>query len=387
MRVKTFYAKNMTDALKEIREAFGAEALLLSSKELTQSGAWGRSGGVEVVAAIDSPAGGDDLASDFRRLSEIHGASSGDGVEGGGEAGEVGEMEVFAPGEPWAKPVWTAADAMPAEYADSIKSRAARQLYHDLVAGGVDARLAGRMVSLAVSGLPAGKRRNRAAIIAATARLIPGMLAEDEVQGDLPSKKVVAFVGPTGVGKTTAIAKLAAHLALGRGKKVLVVSVDGYRIGAVEQLRSYAGLIGVPFRFAGDVDELRRQIEEGDRRDYILVDTAGRGRRDMDAMTPLAGFLRESRDVERHLVLSASMKPADMRRAEEQFEVCNPDHLLFTKLDETSTPGPILNELERTGKGFSYYTDGQRVPDDLHFAVRERIIGLVLERAGNALQA
>jgi flagellar biosynthesis protein FlhF len=103
-------------------------------------------------------------------------------------------------------------------------------------------------------------------------------------------------------------------------------------------------------------------------------------------MRSLAAFLKESQKVERHLVLSAATKETDMQNIMGQFEICAPDHLLFTKLDETTTPGPILNELVRTRKSFSYYTDGQRVPDDLHSFPREQIIELLLNRNHNALK-
>jgi signal recognition particle GTPase len=264
----------------------------------------------------------------------------------------------------------------------AIKGRVAEGLYHDLVAGDVDPVLAERLVSDALGGLSVGKKRSRAALINAVAQALPGLAPDTPGEHDLPGKKVVAFVGPTGVGKTTSIAKLAAHLALGRKKKIILFSLDGYRIGAVEQLRTYAGLIGVPFRFVSQVSELPGLIADNGRRDYILIDTAGRGRKDMHAMDHLADFLSNAGYIDRHLVMSASMKPSDMRRVQEQFDVCRPDHLLFTKLDETSTPGPILNELARTKKNFSYYTDGQRVPDDLHVAARGRIMDLVLNGTG-----
>jgi flagellar biosynthesis protein FlhF len=402
MRIKTFYAKSMSDALREIGKTLGPEAILLSSKELPRrAGAWGRSAGVEVVAAVDaaddfyaeSP---DVVSSSLRQVSEeqLHTLRS----KGKKEETSflVGEAATYTPATLLQRPAAkkNAKDAPPAshdaedgansgdDYSIAIKGRAAEGLYRDLVAGDVEPALAERLVSEAMGGLTPSKRRSRMALINAVAQSLPGIAPDASGENDLPGKKVVAFVGPTGVGKTTSIAKLAAHLALGRKKKVILFSLDGYRIGAVEQLRTYAGLIGVPFRFVSQVSELPRLVDDNARRDYILIDTAGRGRKDMHVMEQLAGFLRGSDYIERHLVMSASMKSSDMRRIQDQFETCRPDHLLFTKLDETSTPGPIINELARTKKNFSYYTDGQRVPDDLHVAARGRIMDLVLNGTG-----
>jgi flagellar biosynthesis protein FlhF len=137
--------------------------------------------------------------------------------------------------------------------------------------------------------------------------------------------------------------------------------------------------MGVPFRFVDDVSDLPQAIEENNQRDYILIDTAGRGPRELPGMQRLADYLKRSEQIERHLVLSASTKPTDMRRIMDQFEICRPDHLVFTKLDETSSAGPILNELVRTRKCFSYYTDGQRIPDDLHTAPREHFMDIFLQ--------
>jgi flagellar biosynthesis protein FlhF len=103
-------------------------------------------------------------------------------------------------------------------------------------------------------------------------------------------------------------------------------------------------------------------------------------------MYSLADFLKKSDSIERHLVLSATTKPTDLREIMDHFEICRPGHLLFTKLDETSTAGPILNELVRTQKTFSYYTDGQRVPDDLHAVPRERLMDIVLHHNENSFK-
>jgi flagellar biosynthesis protein FlhF len=244
----------------------------------------------------------------------------------------------------------------------------------------VDESLAKDLLSRALSPLTAGQRRNRATVARSLSQAMADLASVSSGRNDMPEKRVIAFVGPTGAGKSTSIAKLAARLALQNKKKVVLMTLDGYRIGAVEQMRAYAGLMGVPFRFVEDVAGLPRAIEENNRRDYILIDTAGRSPRDMNSMRALADYLRASEFMERHLVLSATTKPSDMRISMDQFEACLPDHLLFTKLDETSTPGPILNELVRTKKRFSYYSDGQRVPHDLHWVPREGLMDLVLHR-------
>lgn len=400
----------MSDALREIGKTLGPEAILLSSKELPRrSGAWGRSGGVEVVAAIDeadilSTAPEDVVSSSLMQVSEkqllaMRSKSSRSPASIKEASFLTGEAATYTPATlrrsateksvAYVSPPTLDAPVIPAIEETNIsasgfalKGRVAEGLYRDLVAGDVEPTLAGRLVSDAVAELSPGKRRSRSALVNAVARAIPGLAPDISDENALPGKKVVAFVGPTGVGKTTSIAKLAAHLALGQKKKIILFSLDGYRIGAVEQLRTYAGLIGVPFRFVSQVSELPGLIADNARRDYILIDTAGRGVKDMHVMEPLAGFLRDSEYIERHLVMSASMKSSDMKRTQDQFEICRPDHLLFTKLDETSTPGPILNELARTKKTFSYYTDGQRVPEDLHCAARGRIMDLVLNGAG-----
>ena len=388
----------MPDVLREIRKVLGPEAILLSSKELPRrAGAWGRSGGVEVVAAVDQPddfydESVDVVSSNLTQISEEQLISLCSESEEEENPVLVGEAATYTPEtllrqtratndmEPVSPP-----PVSPAVEGVSVDSDfgdpTVAALYNDLVAGDVDATLARRLVSEAMAGLSRRKRRNREALINAVAQSLPGLSTDASGENDLPGKNVVAFIGPTGVGKTTSIAKLAAHLSLGRKKKVLLFSLDGYRIGAVEQLRTYAGLIGVPFRFVSHVSELSSLIAENSQRDYILIDTTGRGRKDMHLMENLSSFLSNSEHVERHLVMSASMKPSDMRRIHDQFEICRPDHLLFTKLDETTTPGPILNELARTKKKFSYYTDGQRVPDDLHVAARGQIMDLVLNGA------
>ncbi|HSW39004.1 MAG TPA: flagellar biosynthesis protein FlhF [Acidobacteriota bacterium] len=398
MKIKTFYAKSMAEALKEVRNVFGPDALLLSTKEIPRkSGVWGISSGVEVVAACDYADEVDTYSPGTGRLPEknagfVRGAENGNqpadtyspamivkkavpSLSGNGKRTKRSALQQDAGNAE------NAGDAPP-----PFRQRLPLGMYRDMVSCGVDEDLARALVNQAWEGISPGQRRSRNALTRAVSEAALSMVAVPSAESRMPGKKIVVFVGPTGVGKTTSLAKLAASLALKKRKKVLLVTLDGYRIGAIEQLRAYAGLMGIPFSFVPQVGELARLIEENRRRDYILIDTAGHSPRDMHAMRRLSEFLQHSEQIERHLVLSAAAKQSDLRLIIDRFEECRPDHLLFTKLDETLTPGPILNELVRTKKQFSYYTDGQRVPDDLHPVPGARIIDIVLNRTENALK-
>jgi flagellar biosynthesis protein FlhF len=402
MKIKTFYAKTMAEAMRDIKEALGPDALLLSTKEIPRrSGAWGRSSGFEVVAACDQVDDVDVVSSSFQKLSgnqRQSGYSSGMNdipLMGDNAAtytpNTLLKKQRVANTEKNNKPGKSVsrqelAEEIRQEKEAAFKSRIAQGVYQELVECDVDITLAHSLILNAWENLATGQRRSRSNLLRSVTHTILDLIARPSSKTDMPGKKIVAFIGPTGVGKTTSLAKLAAHLALEKNKKVLLLTLDSYRIGAVEQLRCYAGLMGIPFRFVDHVSELPRVVEDNKQRDFILIDTAGRGPRDMAAMQSLATYLKESEHIESHLVLSASTKQADLRKIVDQFEVCRPDHLLFTKLDETSTPGPILNELVRTKKQFSYYTDGQSVPDDLHAVPRDRIIDIVLNRTENAFK-
>jgi flagellar biosynthetic protein FlhF len=395
----------MADALRDVRKILGPDALLLSTKEIPRrSGVWGNTSRYEVVAACDTSDNIDIVSTGISTFSEGNPRSGFTREQG--EADQTDRLaETYSPAMIMKKAAASSSvkikktkkqdsgvpdddtmDAVGGGNTHPFKGRIPLGMYHDLTGCGVDEQLACTMVMKAWEGLTAGQRRSRPALTRAVSQAALSMIAVPAASDGIPGKKIVAFVGPTGVGKTTSLAKLAAHLALEKRKKVVLVTLDGYRIGAIEQLRTYAGLMGIPFRFVPQVADLPRLIEENRQRDYILIDTAGRSPRDMDAMTRLSDYLRQSEQIERHLVLSAATKPSDMRIIVDRFEACGPDHLLFTKLDETSTPGPILNELVRTKKHFSYYTDGQKVPDDLHPVPGERILDIVLNRTENALK-
>jgi flagellar biosynthesis protein FlhF len=391
MRIKTFYAKTMAEALQEIKAGLGPDALLLSSKEIRgRAGAGIGPSGFEVVAATDS-------RDDLDQPSE-----SGDRADGmnvpfllpDDDRVCISEIAAVCTPPDIQRQAETAPESPPRRKTRSKRSMAQDRAvetpafnggvlmdsYNELLQGGVHDWLAARLVNDAVAGLTQKQRNSRQVVLSSIASAAQVLIPDFPNGEGLPGKKVVAFLGPTGVGKTTSIVKLAAHLALLKRKKVILMTLDSHRIGAVEQLKTYAGLMGIPFRFVSEVAELAGAIEDQAQRDYILIDTAGRGPREWVALHDLASFLQETSDIERHLVLSATTKCADLKEIVDRFEICRPDHLIFTKLDETATLGPILNELVRTHKPLSYYTDGQRVPEDIHTASREQLVDIVLHR-------
>jgi flagellar biosynthesis protein FlhF len=190
--------------------------------------------------------------------------------------------------------------------------------------------------------------------------------------------RIVALVGPPGAGKTTTLVKLAVNYGLVSRRPILLLSLDTYRVAAAEQLRSYASILGVGFQVLDTVTALSQAIEENRGKELIFIDTPGLGAAEMDDSGGFARFLSSRPDIDTHLVVSASLKPADLARIVDGFEPFQPRHLLFTKLDETGSYGSILNESVRTRRPLSFFTNGQRIPEDLQAASAGKLTELLL---------
>lgn len=190
--------------------------------------------------------------------------------------------------------------------------------------------------------------------------------------------KTVAFIGPTGVGKTTTIAKLAANFSLKEGYKIALITADTYRIAAVEQLKTYADIIGVPIEIVYTPDELKAALYRHRDKNLVLVDTAGRSPHNSYQLADLQALLAVDPYIETHLVLSTTTKYKDALEIVNKFSQCSPQKFLFTKVDEASNFGIILNLLYQYPTTLSYLTTGQNVPDDIQLASGEKLANSIL---------
>jgi flagellar biosynthesis protein FlhF len=202
--------------------------------------------------------------------------------------------------------------------------------------------------------------------------------ASVEFAGPAHAARVVAMVGPTGVGKTTTIAKLAARDALIDRMSVVLVSTDGYRIGGADQLARYADLIGVPFEVADDAQSLAKVLARYRSVDRIYIDTAGRAPRDKPAIDAMVTMLRNAGEtISVHLCLTASTRAGELSQALERHAVLKPCALCFTKVDEAFCMGGMLVASIKSQLPLSWFTTGQRVPEDIEAATSSRLAGLL----------
>jgi len=189
---------------------------------------------------------------------------------------------------------------------------------------------------------------------------------------------VVALVGPTGVGKTTTIAKLAANLKLREKHRVGLITLDTYRIAAIDQLKKYADIIGSPLRVVGSPEDLCEAIAAMADCEYILIDTAGRSPNDTLKLNELRNYIAVAEPDEVHLVLSTTSSQACVELAIERFCNVRVDKIIFTKLDEAAHVGVVLNVVRKVNKSLSYITTGQDVPDDIEVGRGSRLAQIIL---------
>lgn len=240
------------------------------------------------------------------------------------------------------------------------------RLFTDLIEADVNEELARELIEKVEHSAPSAARND-----AHIGRnwLATQLQREIAVRGPITAvrgrPRLVALVGPTGVGKTTTIAKLAANFRLRDNRRVGLITVDTYRIAAVEQLRTYADIIDLPMQVVASVGDLREALRGMADLDVILMDTAGRSPTDDVKLQELATTLEEAKPDEVHLALSSTSTAAVLAQTAERFAAVRTTALILTKLDESPGLGHLLPLLRTAGLPLSYVTNGQNVPDDI----------------------
>ena len=360
MGAKTYRARTLKEALSQVRRDLGGGAIILGTREVRRRRLFGLGARelIEVTAdGADGPSrpgpaadGAGALHAQFsEQLRCLHAM-----VEGLSQQGRLDHLLPELPGE--LVPGYAA--LLEAEVPEALARRLVRHVAERIEPDelGRPGAVSEALREAVESCLP----------IAPPIAAVPG------------NRRVVALVGPTGVGKTTTVAKLAANFKLVQGLRPGLVTVDTYRIAAVEQLRTYAEIIDLPLAVANEPGEMRRAIDELGDVDLVLIDTAGRSPRDEVKIRELAAFLAAAEPDEVHLVLSAVAGERSLRAAVSRFAVVRVDRLILTKLDEADGLGGILSVLGQAGRPVSYLTTGQAVPDDIEPADRGRLARLIL---------
>ncbi|MBX3441403.1 MAG: hypothetical protein KF774_03280 [Planctomyces sp.] len=383
MPIETFRASSMREALAMVRQRWGADAIVLSSRETVRRRyPWSRPvAETEVTAAAggESPANSEPraarLGQQVRELNEhLHLPS----LEGASAACESLIDDLIVPPDFATPAEREAADRHPADGGATL-SDALFRTFTWLIDADIDEEHARALLFEAQSAgvfdepLADAARRER------LARLIESQLRCSGGLGlDVQRKKTIALVGPTGVGKTTTIAKLAAGFHLGDQRRIGLVTLDTFRAGAVDQLRTFADVIGLPMRTASTPGELTSALDDFQDRDLVLIDTAGRSPRDELRIQELRDLLSDASIDEVHLVLSLAASHRTLASMVERFRVLRPTHLLLTKLDEAVQLGAIYSAARTIDLPLSHFATGQDVPDDLEPAVPARTADMIM---------
>ncbi len=256
-----------------------------------------------------------------------------------------------------------------------------RSAYQKLIEAHVTEKLAARLVRNLRAELSDHQLQDPAHIRKCLSRHIRSMLPTAEPPPLTANLKptVIAFVGPTGVGKTTTVAKLAAIHRLRENRSVGLITIDTYRIGAVDQLQTYARIIDLPLEVVATPAEMGAALHRLRENDVILIDTAGRSQNDQDRLQELNNLLRHAKPHEIHLVLAATGNSSVLTRIIQRFSHLGVNRLIFTKLDEAVGFGVMLNCLHRAEAHLSYVTTGQNVPNDIEIGRNAGLADLIVD--------
>jgi flagellar biosynthesis protein FlhF len=385
MKVKKYTASSMPEAMKQVRAELGSEAVILNSRVIQTGGFMGffKKSSIEVIAAIDpeneppakplvpeKPKGAliDWQSSKSPENVKFTSPNPGAAVKADNELlKEIADLKDLI------KHRGTEQD-IPVTLPEPISWQLNHFKEQEIAPVLIDEMAA----SLLEKWYKAGAAASRQEITKWSAQVILERLSSYSFGGLTFNKKFVNVIGPTGVGKTTTLAKIAAESVLKHHKKAAFITTDTYRIAAIEQLKTYAKILDIPIEVCYNMDDFKNAAEKFKEFDVVFIDTAGRNFRNQKYVTDLKEVIDFNNEMETFLVLALTSKQRDMEEITKQFSLIHIDKFIFTKLDETSVYGSMLNMAEKFSTGIAYVTNGQDVPDDLIEANSEIITNTVL---------
>jgi len=410
MTERTYRADTMANVLGEVKHDLGRDAVILKTRSFRKGGLLGLIGGKpmwEITACAASELSGADEQGQYvpqiplersaeplpeepdpvvsvavrphavDALAQLAAASPRGGNGAVRLAGEVSDLKQMV-----------SVLLHQGNHSPSPASGPLGPLYAKLVANDVEPCIAQELIDSLRMDLT-GRQQGDEALVRQElcnriAALIETVDPSEELGKNSRQCKVIALIGPTGVGKTTTIAKLAANFKLRQGLRVGMITIDTYRVAAVDQLQTYAEIVEVPLRTVLSPSELRQGVYALRGMDVVLIDTTGRSQNDLLRLSQLRSFLDAADADEVHVVVSAAANPRCIRGILERFAPLGANRLLVTKLDEASTYGAILNMARAEVGPMAYVTSGQEVPDDIAPADAEDLAWKIMGGRENA---
>lgn len=365
MKVKCFYGDNLLDALIKVKAEMGSDAVIVKINKQHRGGLLGffKSPVVEVIAAVDDKQRQYLVDGSGYRPEQI--------LKEDSVSSQLTELKSLIEEQISLK-----------QPQNQVYPNCFQYFFENLLANDVHEKLAREIIDQALHEVKQPLWDDPAAVKEVMLGIIAQYISNFQ-RNSAGEKGRIALIGPTGVGKTTTIAKLASIFSVLDEKKVALITIDTFRIAAVEQLKTYADIISIPMEVAHTPRELGLLLEKHEDKEIVLIDTAGRSPYNKLEIAKTKGFLDACPGIEVYLVLSAATNQKDMAetlKGYSQFPITN---IIFTKLDETKSFGSVLNIINKYKRGVAYITTGQNVPNDIEVPAPEKIANLILQESDN----
>jgi flagellar biosynthesis protein FlhF len=377
MKIKTYVANNMQEALYKIKSDLGKDAIILQTKHIRKGGILGffSRSMVEVVAANDlavTQTPSKKAYTNTRIHETVPPIQPTGSIEFQDIKNDLGEVK----------------DMIKNLYSNHLQkslvsewgfSPVFERFYKKMMAMEINEELINSIFSKVSQALKPEELKDenvlfttiKNELISQIGKIEPIHLSEDK-------NVIVAFIGPTGVGKTTTIAKLAAKFTLYHEKKVAMITADTFRVGAIEQLKTYGELLEIPVEVIYGNDDIKTALNRVKGYDLVLIDTMGSSPNNKMQIKKVKSLLDAVNPTDIYMVISATTKSRDIGDILNNYKELNFNKLIITKLDETRTYGTIMNAVKMTDSNLSYFTVGQNVPDDIEIASAEKLAGMIL---------